>query len=398
MNRRTLIKKAGLGVVGLSIPGCGISRSIEQMSARETARSAQFFGTILWPVDIFRERIIRTTVGLRPYRPSGFVLKTEKHDSKSIIHNYGHGGSGMSLSWGTGLLATELALDHPSRDVAVIGSGVVGLTTARQLQKHGFKVTIYAKDVPPNTTSNKSLASWTPTSGLIDNDQRTESWDSQFRRAAHIAYRQLQLLVGPKYGVSWIDQWRFLDEHPDTLSRSTNTRPPLLPSHLRAEQVVAGPEDHFYPCNYMVRRKTLRIEPSIYLEALVQDFLAFNGELVIKAFDSIKDLMSLGQELIINCTGLGSHHLFNDVEISPLKGQLIALIPQAEVNYATIGSLPGTNSEGFVHMLPRQDGIILGGTSEKGVWSTEPDQQATNRILTEHFRLFQGIQSGGFYR
>ena len=119
---------------------------------------------------------------------------------------------------------------------------------------------------------------------------------------------------------------------------------------------------------------------------------------MIKAFDSIKDLMSLGQELIINCTGLGSHHLFNDVEISPLKGQLIALIPQAEVNYATIGSLPGTNSEGFVHMLPRQDGIILGGTSEKGVWSTEPDQRATNRILTEHFRLFQGIQSGGFYR
>lgn len=399
MNRRSLIKKASLGVIGLSMPGCGISKSLGQLESRETMRSLNLFGTILWPVNILRDRIIRTTVGLRPHRPSGFVVKPEKHDSKTIIHNYGHGGSGMSLSWGTGLLATEFALEHPSRNVAVIGCGVAGLTAARQLQKHGFKVTIYAQDVPPNTTSNKSLASWTPTSGLVDADQRTESWDSQFRRAAHIAYRQLQLLVGPKYGVSWIDQWRFLDEYPeDATSQSNDTRPPLLPSHLRTEQVVVGPEDHFFPCNYMVRRKTLRIEPSIYLEALVNDFLAFRGDLVIKTFDSIEDLMSLDQELIINCTGLGSHDLFNDTELSPLKGQLVALIPQGEVNYATIGNLPGTNSEGFVHMLPRQDGIILGGTSEKGVWSVEPDQEATNRILSAHFRLFQGIKSGGFYR
>ena len=398
MNRRSLIKKAGLGVIGLSMPGCGISRSIRQIEARATMRNARLSGTFLWPVNIFRDRIIRTTVGLRPYRPSGFVLRPERHDSKTIIHNYGHGGSGMSLSWGTGLLATEFALEHPSRNVAVIGCGVVGLTAARQLQKHGFKVTIYAKDVPPNTTSNKSLASWTPTSGLVDTDQRTESWDLQFRRAAHIAYRQLQLLVGPRYGVSWIDQWRFLDEYPEDATPHTNIRPPLLPSHLRAGQVVVGPEDHFYPCNYLVRRKTLRIEPSIYLEALVRDFLAFKGDLMIRTFDSIKDLMSLDQGLIINCTGLGSRHLFNDLELSPLKGQLIALIPQEEVNYATIGSLPGTTSEDFVHMLPRQDGIILGGTSEKGVWSMEPDQEATNRILTAHSRLFQGMQSGGFYR
>jgi D-amino-acid oxidase len=399
MNRRSLIKKAGLGVIGLSMHGCGISKSIRQSESRETIRSLNSFGTTLWPVNILRDRIIRTTVGLRPHRPSGFVLKSERHDSKTIVHNYGHGGSGMSLSWGTGFLATELALEHPSRNVAVIGCGVAGLTTARQLQRHGFRVTIYAQDIPPNTTSNKSLASWTPTSGLVDTDQRTESWDFQFRRAADIAYRQLQLLVGPKYGVSWIDQWRFLDEYPeDATSQPKNTRPPLLPSHLRAEQVVVGPEGHFFPCNYMVRRKTLRIEPSIYLEALVNDFLTFRGSLVIKSFDSIEDLMSLDQELIINCTGLGSHDLFNDTELSPLKGQLVALIPQAEVNYATIGSLPGTNSEGFVHMLPRQDGIILGGTSEKGVWSIEPDQEATNRILSAHFRLFQGIRSGGFYR
>ena len=58
------------------------------------------------------ERVIRTTVGLRPHRPSGFVVKTDKLDDKTLVHNYGHGGAGMSLSWGTGHLA---ARDPPVR-------------------------------------------------------------------------------------------------------------------------------------------------------------------------------------------------------------------------------------------------------------------------------------------
>ena len=67
---------------------------------------------------------------------------------------------------------------------AVLGSGVVGLTSARELQRHGFDVTIYAATVPPDTTSNMSLAGFTPTSGLVDNQLRTPEWDAQFRQAA----------------------------------------------------------------------------------------------------------------------------------------------------------------------------------------------------------------------
>ena len=98
----------------------------------------------LVPVNVSRERVIRTTVGLRPHRDAGFVVRADRLDEKLLVHNYGHGGAGYSLSWGTGLLATELALGHTERRAAVIGSGIVGLTTARQLQRHGFDVTIYA--------------------------------------------------------------------------------------------------------------------------------------------------------------------------------------------------------------------------------------------------------------
>src|SRR5215475_12287832 len=113
------------------------------------------------------DRVIRTTIGLRPHRDSGFVLKGVKFDDKTVIHDYGFGGAGMSLAWGCGAMAADMALQHSERRAAVLGCGSPGLTAARQLQRRGFEVTIYTLAVPPNTTSNMSTAGFTPTAGLI---------------------------------------------------------------------------------------------------------------------------------------------------------------------------------------------------------------------------------------
>ena len=121
----------------------------------------------LTPVRVSLDRVTRTTVGLRPYRAGGFVLRAEGRDNKTIVHDYGHGGAGMTLSWGTALIARDLALQTQKRRAAVIGCGVIGLTTARVLQDAGFDVTIYARELPPDTTSNRSGAQWTPTSYSI---------------------------------------------------------------------------------------------------------------------------------------------------------------------------------------------------------------------------------------
>jgi D-amino-acid oxidase len=106
----------------------------------------------LTPVRISLDRVTRTTVGLRPYRAGGFVLRAEGRDDKTIVHDYGHGGGGMTLSWGTALLARDFALQTEKRRAAVIGCGVIGLSTARVLQDAGFDVTIYARELPPDTT------------------------------------------------------------------------------------------------------------------------------------------------------------------------------------------------------------------------------------------------------
>jgi glycine/D-amino acid oxidase-like deaminating enzyme len=341
----------------------------------------------LTPVRVSHDRIIRATVGLRPHRPSGFVLRAEPLDGKTVIHNYGHGGAGMSLSWGTGQMAAELALAHQSRRAAVIGCGVVGLTTARQLQRRGFSVTIYAAAVPPDTTSNMSLAGFTPTSGLVSFDLRTPEWDAQFRQAVEIAYRQLQLLVGPKYGISWINNYAMTDTEP--MGGGTNT---LLPDSVRTGQVVLGPGQHPFPYRYAIERPEMRIEPSIYLDALVSDVVATGGRIVIRRFETPRDLLSLEEPVIVNCTGLGAKALVNDAELIPLKGQLIVLIPQEDVNYSTNGGVRDSPPGVFVHMMPRRDGIVLGGTSERDLWTMEINEAERRRVVDGHQTLFDAMR------
>jgi glycine/D-amino acid oxidase-like deaminating enzyme len=346
------------------------------------------------------ERVIRTTVGLRPHRDSGFVLKPEKFDEKTVIHDYGFGGAGMSLSWGCGAIAADMALQHNERRAAVLGCGAPGLTAARQLQRRGFEVTIYAMSVPPDTTSNMSYAGFTPTTALISPERRTPAWDAQFLQAAEISYRQLQLLAGPRgYGVYWIDAYNAIDD-PARGGRGPagpGAEGELIPDRLRPERdrEVLGPGEHPFPTKYAVRTSSLAIEPNIYLDALVRDFLLFGGRVVIRKFDTPRDLMSLPESIVVNCTGLGSKSLFNDDELVPIKGQLTLCIPQPEVNYRASGRLPdsGAPPAPGASMNPRSDGIVIGNMMERGNWSLEPNEDVRRQNVDAAIRFFGAMRA-----
>ena len=394
MNRRTLLTVGGMGLIGAGLSGCA-GRSASSVAPAAPSATPGRAPLRLAPVLADWDRVIRTTVGLRPHRPWGFRLAADRLDETTVIHNYGHGGSGMSLSWGTGRMAAEMALAHDSRRAAVIGCGAVGLTAARQLQRHGFDVTIYALAVPPNTTSNMSMAGFTPTSGLVDRDLRSPAWDAQFREAAEISYRQLQLLVGRGYGVSWIHRYELRDDEPRAPGQGAGEgdEEPLLPAHLSTGTTLLGPGEHPFPTRFANRSMRLRIEPSIYLDALVRDVVAFGGRIVIRRFTEPRELTALDEPLVVNCSGLGARDLFRDDEMVPLKGQLTVLVPQPEVDYGTFGGLPGSSPAGGlgIHMQPRSDGIVLGGTSERGEWSIEPNREAMERIVGAHGAVFSAM-------
>jgi D-amino-acid oxidase len=394
MRRRTFLTTGALALCGAALHGETPASTLPRMAGGPRGESRRKADLI--PARVSFDRVIRTTVGLRPHRDSGFVVRAERFDDKTVVHNYGHGGAGMSLAWGTGAMAADLALKHKDRRAAVLGCGSPGLTAARQLQRRGFAVTIYTKTVPPETTSNMSMAAFTPTSGLVEADKRTPAWDEQFRKAVDISYRHLQLLAGRDYGVYWIDSYTATDD-PSAPRGAGNDDGGLLGDISRPgrDREILSPGEHPFPTAYAIRTPSLNIEPSIYLDKLVDDFLKSGGQIVIRTFDSPRDLMALRERLIVNSTGLGSWALFNDRELVPVKGQLSLLVPQPEVQYRVGSRVAGPDGASInVSMNPRSDGIVIGNLQERGSWSLEPLDDVRDRNVRAAMQFFNAMRLG----
>ena len=107
------------------------------------------------------------------------------------------------------------------------------------------------------------------------------------------------------------------------------------------------------------------IEPPVYLAAMLDEFRIAGGKVQVRELADRAAIIALPEKLVFNCTGLGAKVLFDDAELTPVKGQLTILLPQPEVQYAV--------AHGDLYMFPRSDGILLGGTHEEGNWSLAPD-------------------------
>ena len=362
IDRRRFLGSAALAAGGLALPGCAT-----------TARTGVRQPGCLPPVQVSADRLIRTAVGLRPYRASGFVVRADQLGPTRLVHNYGHGGAGITLSWGSSKLAVDLGLPGHSGPVAVIGAGIMGLTTARLLQEAGFPVALYAKALPPETTSNIAGGQWHPF-GHYDDDKVTPAWRRQFLAAAEYSWRRLQIMVGEDYGVRWLPTYTQTRGAPE--ERLIPTFPPVN-RMLRADE-------HPFALEHVARFDTLYVETGRYLRRLLQDFELSGGRVAVRSFAAPAEIAALPERLVFNCTGLGSRDLFGDTELRPARGQLAILLPQPEVRYAFTGHAG--------YMFPRADGIILGGTFDLDDWSLVADPATTDRILASHRALFQGFR------
>ena len=361
-DRRRFVGTGLLTAAGLALPGC----------ATTSARTAPAQAGCLPPVIVSPERVIRTVAGLRPYRASGFVVRAEPLGDKKLVHNYGHGGAGITLSWGSSRLATELGLPGHQGPVAVIGAGAMGLTTARVVQEAGFAVTIYTKALTPHTTSNIAGGQISPF-GHYRNDKVTSQWRAQFAAAMDYSWRRFQIMVGEDYGIRWLPTFEQSDD---------DGPPPANPYHPGA--TVLGPSEHPFPIEHVRRYNTMYVETGRFLRELTRDVQMAGGAIKVRDFAAPADLQSLPERLIFNCTGLGSSALFGDRELMPIRGQLAILLPQPEVRYAL--SLEAG------YMFPRADGILLGGTFERGEWDPTPQADDIARIIDSHRQLFAGFR------
>jgi len=328
--------------------------------------------TPLVPVNVDPSLVIRTVAGLRPFRREGFVVRPEALGEKRLVHNYGHGGGGITLSWGSSKLATELGLQGHSGPVAVLGSGVMGLSTARLAQEAGFPVTIYTAALPPDTTSNIAGGQFHPFAVFRERFV-TPEFKAQFIRALDYSWRRFQIMVGDDYGIRWLP----------TYIETSTPEAKLLDSFPPFNRMLARAE-HPFPVDSVLRYDTMYVETGRYLRQMIRDVQLAGGKVEVRKFATPADIAALPEALVFNCTGLGSRELFGDTELQPVRGQLAILEPQPAVRYAYTGS------SGY--MFPRADGILLGGTFEFDTWDPTPQPADVARILADHKRFFSAFR------
>jgi glycine/D-amino acid oxidase-like deaminating enzyme len=184
--------------------------------------------------------------------------------------------------------------------------------------------------------------------------------------------------------VSWINEYSPINSNAGSSGRVLGagevSGPPLIPESIGMGRTTLGPGEHPFATPYASVLPVLRFEPSIYLETLMRDVIAFGGRIVVRKFEGPRDLATLAEPVVVNCTGLGSATLFGDQELVPVKGQLVVLVPQAEVNYTAAG------------MMPRNDGIVLGHVNQRGNASLEVDEAARDRVLNNAIAFFGAMK------
>ena len=169
----------------------------------------------LAPIRARTDRIFDIAVCLRPFRPAGPRVETERLGDVLVVHNYGHGGSGWSLSWGSSARAVRLAMQASPAEVAVIGCGALGLTSAILAQRAGARVTIYARDqltrddVGPGDRRMDARFCALP-SPMPRQRTSAPMWE-EMARAAFKTHRDYLGLPGTP--VEWIDQYSVSRRH-----------------------------------------------------------------------------------------------------------------------------------------------------------------------------------------
>ncbi|GAA3249590.1 FAD-dependent oxidoreductase [Nonomuraea helvata] len=310
--------------------------------------------------------------GVRPYRTGSFRLDAQLDSGRFVVHNYGHGGCGITLSWGCAAKVKEMvqkriAVAHDT-EVAVLGAGVMGMTAATLLLELGLRVTIYSDRDPAQTTSFKAGGHWAVS--VV----KYEGKENELKDILRTSYTTFKNSIGHGFGVS--ERPNFTPKPSPNLDVVEQLVPGLLPARVPLTRLPF--EGHTKPG---FKYQTLLVEPPIFLPRLESDLKARGVMFVHRNFTSKQHVFtSLTQKLIVNCTGLGAKVLWNDSKMVPVKGQLAMLPAQPDLQY-----LYGQDG----YMFPRADHVVIGGTFEEGV-NNEVASKTVCKDLVKHIAALFG--------
>ena len=390
IERRRLLQGAGI-FSGLNLLGA---------CARPPSATTSAIVPPLAPVRASPDRIFDITVCLRPFRAAGPRLDTEQIGDIFVVHNYGHGGSGWSLSWGSGAVAVQKAMANSPRQIAVIGCGAIGLTSAILAQRAGAQVTIYARELMPQTRSARATGTWSPDSRIALTSAAPPGFPALWEQMARTSFKAYRNYLGlPGDPVEWNDRYILSNETRDGAARS-KPADPLGFAHysdrvgdLTPDIETLPPGSTPFPTRYVRRYSSMMFNIADYGHTLMSDFMLAGGKIRIMEFHEPADLARLTEKVVINCPGYGGRALWRDNSIVPVRGQLAWLVPQQEVSYGL--------SYRDVAMLSRRDGILVqdfagGDMRGYGNDNETPDRAEALQAVGELAEVYQGKTSTSF--
>jgi hypothetical protein len=233
------------------------------------------------------DRIIAVSVCTRPFRAQGPRIEAERIGDKTIVHNYGHGGAGWSLSWGSAALALQLVQATSARAIAVIGCGAIGLTTAITAQRVGLRVRIYAQSRPPEVRSSFASGGWSPDSRICTAEHATPEFERRWEAMARTSFRTYQSLLGlPGPAVEWQDGYVLSDTPFDRIMNTERVGEPAYPAlesrllrDLGPRSQPLASHEHPFPVTHARRYTVLRFDIGLLSRLLMDDFLRNGGRI-----------------------------------------------------------------------------------------------------------------------
>ena len=394
MQRRQFIRGTSATLAALSaVPLAGAA------SAHDTPTDASGdrlpFAPVppLVPIQARTDRIIDVSVCTRPFRAQGPRIEAQQQGRQTVIHNYGHGGSGWSLSWGSAMLAVQLALATGEKRLAVIGCGAIGLTSARVAQRAGLRVRIYCRERPPEVRSSAATGVWSPDSRICTEAHATPAFQQRWESMARYSFRRFQSLLGLAGDpVEWRNGYVLSDtpfDEPSEPPPGADAEPDYpdleaLLGDLRPRSQPLTRQQHPFAVPHARRYTQMVFNLPSYTRLLMDEFMRDGGEIEQRDFASARQFASLRERTLINATGYGARALLGDESIVPVRGQTARLVPQPEVNYGI--TYRGHN----LWVVPRRDGILVQAQAEGdfGSADTMADRAASDAAITRLAALF----------
>ena len=195
LNRRRLLAGAsvlgGLSAAGLS--GCAEDRTLA------SATVAPSFAPIapLAPVRASMDRVFDITVCLRPFRAAGSAAGRRAPSAmRPSCTTMATAAAAGRCPGARARSRVQRAMATSPAEIAVIGCGALGLTSAILAQRAGAKVTIYARDLLPETRSSRATGTWTPDSRIALADKAAPNFAALWEQMARTSFKTYRSYLG----------------------------------------------------------------------------------------------------------------------------------------------------------------------------------------------------------